>query len=236
MARTVTARTAAWRRRQAGVTLVELLVAMVIMTVITTMIIGGWIALQSSYANSVNQNDARSSARYALNFASAEIRDAQPQTVTTPPQSPITVAQPMEIDYYSSYDQPGTAADGTGTANLRLTRIYLNTTTGTLYWQRDTNGSGTWGSGDRTIVLATNVVNNTTANPNVTPAAAYTALFTYGYLDSNGNYTSADTVATANLAAIVSVTVHVLVGAQRGHAIVPADLQITVAPRNAPNG
>jgi prepilin-type N-terminal cleavage/methylation domain-containing protein len=236
MARTVTARSAAGRRRQAGVTLVELLVAMVIMTVITTMIIGGWIALQSSYARSVNQNDARSSARYALDFASAEIRGAQPQTVTTPPQSPITLATPMEIDYYSSHDQPGTAADGTGTGNLRLTRIYLNTTSGTLYWQRDTNGSGTWGSGDRTIVLATGVLNNSTANSNVTPGTAYTAVFTYGYLDSNGNYTSADTVTSANLAAIVSVTVHVLVGTQSSHKIAPADLQITVAPRNAPNG
>ena len=85
MARTVTARTAAWRRRQAGVTLVELLVAMVIMTVITTMIIGGWIALQSSYANSVNQNDARSSARYALNFASAEISTCEVSAVLPAP-------------------------------------------------------------------------------------------------------------------------------------------------------
>jgi prepilin-type N-terminal cleavage/methylation domain-containing protein len=236
MARVMTARSAAGRRRQAGVTLVELLVAMVIMAIVTTMIIGGWVALQSSYAHSVNQNDARSSARYALDFASADIRGAQPQTVTTPPQSPLTLAQPMEIDYYSSHDQPGTAADGTGTGNLRLTRIYLDTTTGTLYWQRDTNGSGTWDGGDRKIVLATGVVNNSTANPNVTPGTAYTALFTYGYLDANGNYASADTVATANLTAIVSVTVHVLVGAQSNHRIVPADLQITVASRNAPNG
>ena len=236
MARGRTARHAAGRRRQAGVTLVELLVATVIMTIVTTMIIGGWIALQSSYAHSVNQNDARSSARYALDFASADIRGAQPQAVTTPAQSPFTVAAPMEIDYYSSHDQPGTAADGTATGNLRLTRVYLDTTTGTLYWQRDTNGSGTWDGADRKIVLATGVVNNTTANPNVTPSVAYTAVFTYGYLDTSGNYASADAVATANLTAIVSVTVHVLVGAQSNHKIVPADLQITVAPRNAPNG
>ena len=232
----MTAHNALHRCRQAGVTLVELLVAMVIMTVITTMIIGGWVALQSSYAHSVNQNDARSSARYAIDFASGEIRGAQPQSVTTPPQAPFTVAQPMEIDYYSSHDQPGTAADGSGTANLRLTRIYLDTATGTLYWQRDTNGSGTWGSGDRKMVLASGVLNNSTANPNVTPSTAYTALFTYGYLDTNGNFASADTIATANLSAIISVNVHVLVGAQSNHKIVPADLQITVAPRNAPNG
>jgi prepilin-type N-terminal cleavage/methylation domain-containing protein len=224
------------RRRQAGVTLVELLVVMIVLSIVTTMIISGWISLQSSYAHSVNENDARSTARYALNYASGELRAAQPLSLTTPAQSPFTVAQPMEVDYYSSHDQPGTAADGSGIANLRLTRIYLDTTTGTLYWQRDTNNNGSWDSSDQKVVLASNVVNNSTPNPTVTPATSYTAIFTYVYLDTNGNLATTDTVATANLGTIVSVTVRIMVAASPSHTTTPADLQATVSVRNAPGG
>ncbi len=224
------------RRRQAGFTLTELLVTMTILTLVTTMIIGGWIALQSSYARSIGQDDARSTARSALAFAGGELRAAQPATITTPPQSPFTVAQPMEVDYNSSHDQPGTAADGSGTATVRLTRIYLNTTTGALLWQRDTNNNGSWDAADRTIVLASNVINNGTPNPGVTPATSYTAVFTYGYLDAGGNLVTANAVATADLGAIVSVNVRLIVATTPGQTTAPADLQTTVVPRNAPDG
>ena len=52
----------------------------------------------------------------------------------------------MEATFYSAYNQPGVADDGSGTGALRLTRIWLDTSGSTpqktLYWQRDTNGNG----------------------------------------------------------------------------------------------
>jgi prepilin-type N-terminal cleavage/methylation domain-containing protein len=225
-------------RRQAGITLVELLVSMVILAIVTSMLIVVWIALQSSYTQSANANDTRSTARDALSRIASEIRDAQPQTITTPAQAPFTMAGPTEVDFYSSYDQPGTAANGSGVGTLRLTRVYLDTSGTspykTLYWQRDTNNNGTWDSGDRLIVLATNVVNNSIPNTAVTPNTSYTAIFTYGYRDSNGNFTSADTISTTKLTTIISVNIRLILDANLNHTPARTDLQMTVRPRNAP--
>ena len=44
------------RRRQAGITLVELLVTMIILSVVSTLTILTWFALQSSYARTVSAN------------------------------------------------------------------------------------------------------------------------------------------------------------------------------------
>lgn len=208
--------------RQAGFTLIELIVVMVIMGVISFMLIGTWFALQGSFTHSANLLDDDSTARDAISTISAQIRDAQPQTITTPAASPFTAAGPDEIDFYSSWDRPGTASDGTGTATLLLTRVYLNTTTDTLYWQQDTNDDRVWDAGDTQLVLAQDVVN------------AATPVFTYECL-SNGSYTSASTVATANLGTIVSVTVHLQVAPNTTQTQNPADLQVTVVPRNAPD-
>lgn len=228
-------RVAAATAGQAGFTLVEILVTMIVLCIVTTMIIGGWIALQSSYAHTVNENDARSTAASALDFAANELRDAQPQQVTTPAQSPFTLASPDEVDYYSSHDQPGTASDGSGTGNLRLTRIYLDTATGKLWWQRDTDGNGAFDSGDRSILLASNVIDASTPDTSVSPSTPTTAVFTYGYLDANGALQTATSLTSTQLAAIVSVRVHLVVAASASRTTSPADLQITVVPRNAPD-
>src|SRR5665647_840404 len=97
------------------------------------MIIGVFFALQSSYAQSVSANDARSSARDALNRMSIQIRTAQPLVVASAGQAVFTSAGPWEVQFYSSFnvlgqgsDYTGTAAAGAGTAALQLTRIYLS--------------------------------------------------------------------------------------------------------------
>jgi len=220
---------------QAGITLVELLVSMIILSIVTTLLIAGWISLQSSYASSVKSNNARAEVRDAVARMSREIRDAQPLALTTPAQSPFTLANPMEIDFYSAFNNPGTQADGTGIGVLRLTRIRLDTSGSTpqktLYWERDTDNNGTF---DRVIVLARSVVNNSLPNTNVTPNTSYTAIFTYGYRDGSGNFTTAGTIASADLAKIISVQIHLIVDVNLKHAPVYADLQTTVRPRNAP--
>jgi Tfp pilus assembly protein PilE len=228
------ARSAGKLRRQAGITLMELLVSTVILGIVTAMLLVGWTSLQRSYASGVRSNNAQAELRDSVSRMSREIRDAQPLALTTPASSPFTVATSTEVDFYSAFNQPGQRADGTGTGSLRLTRFKLDTggsaAQKTLYWQRDTNGSGAFDASDRKIVLATNVVNTS-----VPSTASPTAVFTYGYRDGSGNFTTATNMATADLAKIISVQIHVIVDANLARAPKYAELQTTVRPRNAPN-
>lgn len=223
---------------QAGVTLVELLISIMILGIVTTFLIGGWISLQDSYAQSVESDNARAEVRDAVARMSHEIRGAQSMTLGTSVSSPFTFASPTEIDFYSSYNNAGVRADGSGTGALRLTRIYLDTggTTPqkTLYWQRDTNGSGSFDSADHKMVLASDVVNNSIANTKVSPQTSYSAIFSYAYTDSSGDLTTADTIASGNLTKIISVRIHLIVDANLEHTPAPASLETTVRPRNTP--
>ena len=224
--------------RQSGVTLVELLVSMVILGIVTTLLIAGWMSLQSSYAYSVDANNAQADARDALARVSREIRDAQPPTLASPAPAPFTLAGPMEVDFYSAFNSAAVRSDGTPTGALRLTRIYLDTSGSSaqkkLYWQSDTNNSGAFDNADRKMVLARDVVNGSIANTNVSPTTSYTAIFTYGYRDGSGNFLTADSMVTADLSKIISVQIHLIVDANLLHPPIPADLQTTVRPRNAP--
>jgi type II secretory pathway pseudopilin PulG len=221
------------RRRQMGITLIELLVSMIILGVVTTMLIMGWTSLQRSYANGVKTNNAQAEARDALSRASRELRDAQPAAITTPASSPFTLAAATEVDYYSAFNAAGQRADGTGLGALKLTRIKLDTSGSaaqkTLYWQRDSNGSGGFDNADRKIILARNVVNTS-----VPSTGSPTAIFTYGYRDGSGNFTTATSMATADLSKIISVQIHLIVDANLSRTPTYADLQTTVRPRNAP--
>ena len=215
------------RPRQAGLTLVELLVSMAIMGIISTMLVTGWISLQDSYGNSVTAGDASSTARDAVSLASRALRAAQPPTLATPAPAMITVATPTEVDFYSAFGNTATTANGSGVGAVRLMRIYL-----------DTSGSAAqktlfWSAGSQTTKLAQNVVNDSVANGSVTPATSTTAIFTYGYLDAGGNFKTADTVSGASLASIVSVQIHLLVDANLNSPPRYANTQTTVSLRNA---
>ena len=143
------------------------------------------------------------------------------------------LAAANEIAFYSAFNNPGQRADGSGTGVLRLTRYYVDTSgvaaQKTLYWQRDTNASGGFDGADRRIILARDVVN--TAVPS---AGSPTPVFTYGYRDGSGDFTTATTIATADLARIISVEIHLIVDANLARTPTPAQLQTTVRPRNAP--
>jgi prepilin-type N-terminal cleavage/methylation domain-containing protein len=219
--------------RQRGITLIELLVSMIILGVVTTLLLLGWTSLQKSYAHSVKGNNARAEVRDAMARVTRERRDAQPAALTTPASSPFTLANPMEVDFYSAFNSAGVRADGTGIGALRLTRIYLDTSgtaaQKTLYWQRDSNAIVGFDSADRKIVLARNMV-----NASVPSTGSPTAIFTYGYRDGSGNFTTATTIASADLGKIISVQVRMIVDANLLRSPSPADLQTTVRPRNAP--
>jgi prepilin-type N-terminal cleavage/methylation domain-containing protein len=226
-------RRCAGQRRQGGITLIELLVSMVILGIVTALLLVGWTSLQRSYASGVKRNNAQAETRDAVSRMSREIRDSQPSVLTTPPSSPFTVATSTEVDFYSAFNQPGQRTDGSGMGALRLTRFKLDTggstAQKTLYWQRDTNGSGAFDGSDRKIVLAQNVVNTS-----VPSTGSPTALFTYGYRGGTGDYLTATSMATADLAKIISVQIHLIVDVNLARTPTYAELQTTVRPRNAP--
>jgi prepilin-type N-terminal cleavage/methylation domain-containing protein len=232
------------RGSQDGLTLIELLVAMIIMSVISTMLVGGWISLQNSFAFTQRTNEARATARDAIDRISSELRAAQPPTLvaSTPMPTPFYFAgaTPYVCDayhcvFYSAYNNSA-AADGTGMAQQRLTAIWLDTTSGgaqkTLYWTRDTSTPlGTLTLADRTIVLARNVVNYS-LSPKKT-------IFTYYFRDpTTGVYTNSEvspvTAFTGTSAAnLTSVQIELVVDANLAHTPSYVDVVTTVWPRNA---
>jgi type II secretory pathway pseudopilin PulG len=220
------------RGPQAGITLIELLVSMIIMVVLSTMMVGGWISLQRSFAFAASSNTARATTRDALDRISSEIRAAQPPTSssTTPfyfDGAAPYVCGPTSCVFYSAYNNSA-YPDGTGRAQLRLTAIWLDTfgtqEQKTLYWQRDTNNSGAFDSGDRKVVLASNVVN--------TAASVNRPIFTYILRDASGNYTYPTSLTSLNLSTLVSVQVELIVDANLAHTPNHIDLRTTVQPRN----
>ena len=64
-------------RGEAGISLVELLIAMGIMSIISAMILMSWFALSNSYSYSVTSNNARDNAREAIARVEREVRDAE---------------------------------------------------------------------------------------------------------------------------------------------------------------
>jgi hypothetical protein len=161
---------------------------------------------------------------------------ASPSPATSTPFY-LTGASPYVCDandivFYSAYNNPNAALQSGqyGRGQLRLTAIWLDTSgtkpQKTLWWQRDTNGSGSFDSGDRKVKLATNVVN--------TAPAVNKPIFTYIIRDSAGNYpTPAPTTLTSgNVATLVSVQVDIIVDANLSHTPTYVDLRTTVEPRN----
>jgi prepilin-type N-terminal cleavage/methylation domain-containing protein len=243
--------TANIRRRssQAGITMIELLISMIILGIVSTMLITGWINLQRASAFTVKDNNARADARDGLSRMTTELRDAQPTSLPTTTASPTatpmpsptwsiyTVAGPWEVDFYSAYNTPGAGADGSGTGKLLLTRFYLDQSgtsdQKTLYWQRDTNSTPGFDAGDRKFVVAHNVVNMKIPDPST--GNAYTAIFTYGYRNSvSGQYLTTDNSAgTLDLTTVIAVQIRLITDVNLSHAPKYIDLSTTVRPRNA---
>jgi type II secretory pathway pseudopilin PulG len=240
------------RGSQAGITIIELLIAMIIFTIVSTMLVGTWITLQRAYASTVRANTAQATARDAIGRISSELRDAQPTTLgtatPTPAAAPVYIdAKPMEVSFYSAYNQAGAQNDTTGVSAMRLTRIWLDTATvlpppakpecKTLYWQRrtDTSTSGAWTDASvRKVVLGQNVVNNSVPDTSVTPTTAYTPIFMYAYRDGTGAIKWTDNSAgTLDLKTIISVRVRLIVDANLSHSPTYVDLSTTVRPRNS---
>ena len=193
-------------RSQQGITLIELLIAMTIMSILTAAIVGAWISLQSSYAYSVRSADARGTARDTMARMRREIRDAMTQPSTG--LGPIVTAENNHIQIMSAFNNAG--------GDVQPVDYWYRATsaaTGNITRKRD--------SGAETIV-AKNIVNVHNSTP----------LFRYSYLDAAGDVIVATTVDAANVPRILTVEIHILADVNPGHSPTYMDLFSTVQPRN----
>ena len=133
---------------QNGVSLVELLIAMSIMAVISTMIILGWSAATRSYAYSRNSAEARDFARLGLSRMTREIRDAEMPSddylgKTNLPTSSTSIVRSdrMWMALFTTFNRAGSLPD----VAPRLVVYYLYED-GQLWRYADLNGDGLNGS------------------------------------------------------------------------------------------
>lgn len=239
------------RRDQAGITLIEILVSIIILAIISTMLIAGWVNLQRASATSLRTNQARASLRDAMSRISKELRGAQPTALPTATPSPtllplVELAEPMEVRFYSAFNASGANADGSGMSALRSTRLWLdvdeeiaqpaawNQACSTLYMQRDVDGNGSFGdSGDTTTILARNVANDIIAD--ATHGTSYTPVFRYGYRESEDDpveWTDNED-GSLNLSTVVAVAVRLIIDKKMGGTPSYVDLTTTIRLRNA---
>jgi len=203
----VTPRTRRARPGQQGITLVELLIAMTIMTILSGMIVMAWISLQGSYAYSVQSADARGTARDTMARMRREIRDAMTQPSTG--LGPIVTADSNHIQIMSAFNDVG--------GNVQSVDYWYratSSTTGNITRKR--------GSGAEQIV-AQNIVN----------VSSNTPLFKYSTVNAAGNVVPLSTpVAAADVSMILTVELHILADVNPGHSPTYMDLVSTVQPRN----
>jgi prepilin-type N-terminal cleavage/methylation domain-containing protein len=194
------------RRSQKGITLIELLIAMTIMAVLSSMIVGAWMSLQSSYAYSVKSADARGTARDTMARMRREVRDAMTQPSTG--LGPIVVAENNHVQIMSAFNNVG--------GNVQAVD----------YWYRatgSTTGNITRKRGsDAEQIVAKNIVNVHNNTP----------LFKYSYIDTTGNVVVATSVGAADVPRILTVEIHILADVNPGHSPTYMDLISTVQPRN----
>lgn len=227
--------------------MIELLIAMVVLAIVTTMLIQGWMNLQRATATVVRTNNARASGRDAMARISSELRASQPTALPTPagtamptPDPPILEASPYSVTFYSAYNSSSANADGSGVAAVRPTRLWLDTANPqaapwnplcrTLYWQRDMNGNNVFtDTVDRSFPLAFNIANEDVADP--INGTAYTPVFRYAYLDGGDVQWTDD--ANSVLSSIVGVSVRLVVNTKMGGTPKYVDTTTTVRLRNA---
>ncbi len=234
--------------REAGLTLVEVLISMIILGIITTMLVVVWVNLQRGAVFAMQASDATSTARDAIARVGTELRAAQPNvlpvasptaTATAMPVSdpPVTYAGAWDVQFYSPAGSAAVTSDGTGVAAVRLTRIYLDMSgTGdqkTLYLVRDTNNNNTIDSGDRSYVLARSVVNKSLADDHPTDTSY--DLFLYAWRSSSTSpiqwTNNADNALV--LSTLVAVRARVIIDANITHTPKFIDTTTTVRLRNA---
>jgi type II secretory pathway pseudopilin PulG len=243
---------------EAGISLVELLVGMIIMSVITTMLIMGWTAISNSMSNTVSASEARDFSRLAIDRLTREIRDAETPSnayltsAGLPLTSPAVLrARQTWIAFFTTFNVAGSMP--TVTPRLVVYRLYSD---GSIWRYVDVDGNGrngslgTWANSVNALTNGTStqavettaweggqlvvpaVVNSIV--PDANHGTSTTDLFRYSYNTSSGVLGEGSPVLTDDLrVAITSVQIHMLVDLNPSHSPVYIDLLTTAQLRNA---
>jgi len=209
--------------RQAGLTLVELLVVISISAVVMTMLVMSWLTLTKSYSQTTRTTEAGELVRDAVSRISREIRDAEPDPVSG--YSAIVAFDSTYIEFTTTFNQANNDQP-LPTPVLTKYEYVLDATTGeqTLYRRRDTDGDGAY---DRNDVVVTDL-------RNYTKTVDGWVLTTKPFICFRLNdVTRVPEVATADThpSQIALVQVHLLVQ-MPGRGPKPSDLMTTVQLRN----
>jgi len=106
---------------QHGITLIELLIAMTIASIISAMLLTSWFALNTSYTYSVNSNKARDLGRQAMSRIQREVRDAEFGAVNVgPPPNQFTLneepailrSRPWTLTLTTTFNESGNTDPG----------------------------------------------------------------------------------------------------------------------------
>jgi prepilin-type N-terminal cleavage/methylation domain-containing protein len=231
------------RRGQRGITLIELLAALTISLVISTLILVSWFSLSGSYANTTKRGKTGDWARLTTARMVREIRD-----VEQPPSSIAEVgvvrARPYYMVLFTTFNEAGNTSADTP-PRLVMYRLYSN---GELWRFHDADNSGSisgvnitlesWPnisfplaereSGEGAQLMVANVVNAT--NPS---AASPTALFTYASYAADGTLdTAIDVRGSAERALIRATEINLLLDMNPGKSPVYTHLRSTAQLRN----
>jgi Tfp pilus assembly protein PilW len=204
-------------RDQRGMMLMELLIAMVIATIITSFLLVSWFALQTSYSRSVKSAESRETARDAVARMTREIRDA----AANAGDPTFFVAKPSQIVFTTPFN------DANG-ANMRIMYQLVGGGAGEggrIVRGSDDNGNDVIDPGERQIVIAGNVVNGSTP------------VFTYTYANPDGSIATASSLTSTQLyqVKILNVQIHVMIDLNPGQSPNYMDLISTAQPRNLRN-
>ncbi len=210
-------------RRQRGVTLIELVVVMAVMTIVSGMIIGIWFNMTNAFSFGATSDKQQDFARDAVSRMAREIRDAQAPSGSS--AGAFVLTAPNEIQFYSTFN---TADAANPASEPRLTRFRLETDpdtgVGSVYREL-ADGTDFGGPGAVSTMLVDNVVNE--------EQSPSQPLFTYSAFNSSGHlYQSAEPTPTVLPAAVVNVAIDLLVDLNPGKSPNYMSVKTTVQPRN----
>ncbi len=213
-----------FRKDQAGVTLIELLIVIIIMGIVSTMILGTWFALSKAYANATQSAEQRDNAQMAMERLTRELRDAQAAPANVLDSSAISSTDlgPESIRFNTTFNM--SAADDPATVP-QLVRYSLE---GETLFRELAGADRKFGtSDDRKEALVEHVVN--TANS--------ADLFQYYYYDGTGDLrrSTGTTNVPAITARIKAIKITLLVDLRPGHSPEAMKIVNVVQPRNQRN-
>lgn len=221
------------RQGQSGLTLMEVLITLSILSVISVMILTAWFSLQKSYAFSVRSSEQQEMARDAVARMVREIRDSGGQAGSAAGNS-ILVAGPQTISFRTAFNDAGVSevrTDGLGDGYPYVPPqggyFYEESGgTGTLYRWRDTDGhAGLDRAQDRVDAVVKYVVNGST------PIFRYTCINTGSELGVPIGEPY-QTTSPVDRTSIVSVQIRLRIDLNPGKSPEYMDLISTAQPRN----